>query len=117
MASPPGASVIDFVSAIADGLTSPQLAKLKPGDSITITQPASGFFTLDEVLDGDDLWLLSTGTGIGPYIQRTGGPGAGFGVLIWFTEFAQPRIWCIRSRFSTGNNSIRPSRLSAGDNP
>ncbi|RUO45790.1 ferredoxin--NADP reductase [Idiomarina aquatica] len=70
LASPPGASVIDFVIAeVADGLTSPQLAKLKPGDSVTITQPASGFFTLDEVPDGDDLWLLSTGTGIGPFIS------------------------------------------------
>lgn len=70
LASAPGATVTDFVIAHVDGgMVSPQLNALKPGDSINITQPASGFFTLDEVPDGDDLWLLSTGTGIGPFLS------------------------------------------------
>jgi ferredoxin--NADP+ reductase len=42
---------------------------LQPGDSVDITQPAGGFFTLNEVPDGDSLWMLSTGTGIGPFIS------------------------------------------------
>lgn len=70
LASAPNESIIDFVIAeVDDGELSPQLAKLQPGDEVQITQPASGFFTLDEVPDGDSLWLLSTGTGIGPFIS------------------------------------------------
>lgn len=70
LASAPGSSITDFVIAHVDGgLVSPQLSALKPGDSINITQPASGFFTLDEVPDGENLWLLSTGTGIGPFLS------------------------------------------------
>ncbi|MGM0481583.1 MAG: ferredoxin--NADP reductase [Pseudomonadota bacterium] len=70
LASAPGAEFLDFVIAeVSAGELSPNLAKLRPGDVLNITQPASGFFTLDEVPDGDDLWLLATGTGIGPYIS------------------------------------------------
>ncbi|MGM0526770.1 MAG: ferredoxin--NADP reductase [Pseudomonadota bacterium] len=70
LASPPGASILDFVIAeVHDGVVSSRLAKLQPGDSVNITQPAGGFFTLDEVPDGDSLWMLATGTGIGPFIS------------------------------------------------
>ncbi len=70
LASAPGEAILDFVIAeVEDGEVSTKLAKLQPGDSVDITQPAGGFFTLDEVPDGDSLWMLSTGTGIGPFIS------------------------------------------------
>ncbi|HAR56067.1 MAG TPA: ferredoxin--NADP(+) reductase [Idiomarina baltica] len=70
VASAPQESILDFVIAkVEGGLLSPLLAELKPGDEVNLTQPAGGFFTLDEVPDGDDLWMLSTGTGIGPFIS------------------------------------------------
>jgi hypothetical protein len=36
------------------------------GDSLLVQSQATGFLTLDEIPPGRDLWLLSTGTAIGP---------------------------------------------------
>ncbi len=66
----PDDPILEFlVTRIDDGRLTPALHALKAGDAIQISQPASGFFTLDEVPDGDSLWLLATGTGIGPYLS------------------------------------------------
>lgn len=61
-----------LVSTVAEGKLSPLLQQLKMGDSIEVSQPASGFFVLDEVPPGDNLWLLASGTGIGPFISMLG---------------------------------------------
>ena len=69
----PGSSEQEFlVSTVAGGKLSPLLQQLKMGDTLEISQPASGFFVLDEVPDGDNLWLISSGTGIGPYLSMLG---------------------------------------------
>lgn len=69
----PGSKEQEFlISTVADGLLSPLLQQLKPGDTVQVSQPASGFFILDEVPDGENLWLISTGTGIGPYLSMLG---------------------------------------------
>jgi ferredoxin--NADP+ reductase len=69
----PGDTEQEFlISTVADGLLTPRLQQLKPGDTVQISQPASGFFILDEVPDGNNLWLISTGTGIGPYLSMLG---------------------------------------------
>jgi ferredoxin--NADP+ reductase len=69
----PGTKEQEFlISTVADGLLSPLLQQLKPGDAIQLSQPASGFFTLDEVPEGENLWLISTGTGIGPFLSMLG---------------------------------------------
>lgn len=66
----PDDSILDFlVNRIHDGLFSPLLHQLQPGQRIEVSQPPSGFFTLNEVPDGDSLWLIATGTGIGPYLS------------------------------------------------
>ncbi|EKE83455.1 ferredoxin--NADP reductase [Idiomarina xiamenensis] len=66
----PDDAVLDFlVTRVPQGKLSTALAELKAGDSVALSQPATGFFTLQEVPDGDSLWLLATGTGIGPYLS------------------------------------------------
>src|SRR5690554_890300 len=66
----PDEQLLDFlVNRVEDGLFSPLLHELKAGQLIEVSQPPSGFFTLNEVPDGDSLWLISTGTGIGPYLS------------------------------------------------
>lgn len=66
----PEEPILDFlVNRVHDGLFSPLLHQLQPGQRIEVSQPASGFFTLNEVPDGDSLWLMATGTGIGPYLS------------------------------------------------
>lgn len=69
----PGDTEQEFlISTVADGLLTPLLHQLKPGDTVQVSQPASGFFILDEVPDGKNLWLIATGTGIGPYLSMLG---------------------------------------------
>ena len=47
----------------------PQLCKLEAGDSIYLSPSASGFLTLAEVPPGEHLWLLATGTALGPFLS------------------------------------------------
>ncbi|MBC3766537.1 ferredoxin--NADP reductase [Neptunicella marina] len=73
LVNPPNTSYAEFyLTNVADGLLSPKLAALQPGDSVQVSSPATGFFTLEEVPDGECLWLLSTGTGIGPFLSILG---------------------------------------------
>lgn len=58
-----------YYISVEEGSLSPQLARLKPGDSVLVAQQPTGFFTLNEVPDAKSLWLLSTGTAIGPYLS------------------------------------------------
>lgn len=59
--------------AVEDGQLSPQLQNLTLGDEIDITPAATGFMTLDEIpkgaLQGRHLWLLATGTAVGPFLS------------------------------------------------
>ncbi|WP_210401736.1 ferredoxin--NADP reductase [Lacimicrobium sp. SS2-24] len=54
---------------VDDGLLSPALHRLQPGDPIHMSTKASGFMTLDYVPPSRDLWLMATGTAIGPFIS------------------------------------------------
>ncbi len=54
---------------VAKGNLSPRLAELAKGDVIQISDRTSGLLTLDEVPDVPHLWLLATGTGIGPFLS------------------------------------------------
>jgi len=58
-----------YYITVEQGSLSPQLAQLKPGDPVLVAQQPTGFFTLNEVPDAKSLWLLSTGTAIGPYLS------------------------------------------------
>ncbi|MFT6925738.1 MAG: ferredoxin--NADP+ reductase [Psychromonas sp.] len=52
-----------------DGELSPRLNALNRDDPIYVGRMASGFMTLNEIPDSmTDLWLLSTGTAIGPFL-------------------------------------------------
>lgn len=53
---------------IPDGALTPQLAKLKIGDQVLVAPRAYGFLVLDEVPAARHLWLMATGTGIGPFL-------------------------------------------------
>ncbi|MDP5146850.1 ferredoxin--NADP reductase [Shewanella sp. ULN5] len=72
--NPPGSDYVEILAvAVEDGLLSPDLQSLNPGDNIEVTPKATGFMTLDEipqgVLQGKHLWLLSTGTAVGPFLS------------------------------------------------
>ena len=58
-----------YLVDVEQGNLSPQLSKLKEGDTVWINPQPSGFFTLDEVPASNQIWLLSTGTAIGPFLS------------------------------------------------
>ncbi|QIR15542.1 ferredoxin--NADP reductase [Shewanella aestuarii] len=71
--NPPGNDFVEVLAvAVEEGQLSPDLQSLNPGDKIEVTAKATGFMTLDEIphgeLQGQHLWLLATGTAVGPFI-------------------------------------------------
>ena len=66
-----GANHMEFlIIDVPDGDLSPKLATLQPGHEIYVGEKPSGFMTLDEIPEtAKDLWLLSTGTAIGPFLS------------------------------------------------
>lgn len=58
-----------YLVKVPEGKLSPRLHAMKPDDTIMITKQASGFFVLDEIPECETLWMLATGTAIGPYLS------------------------------------------------
>ena len=58
-----------YATRVADGLLSPRLHALEAGDNLMITKEANGFFTLNEIPQSEHLWMISTGTAIGPFLS------------------------------------------------
>ena len=54
---------------VPDGVLTPQLHSLKKGDKLFTMEKASGFFTMDDVPDGKNLWMFATGTGLGVFVS------------------------------------------------
>ena len=66
----PGEEFLEIYFNIVDeGPLSPKLAVLKVGDEIFVTDRANGFLTVAEVPECKHLWLLATGTGVGPFLS------------------------------------------------
>ena len=58
-----------YIVLIPEGRLTPHLARLQPGDTLQLAKAASGFLTLNEIPPARDLWMLSTGTAIGPFLS------------------------------------------------
>jgi ferredoxin/flavodoxin---NADP+ reductase len=54
---------------VEGGLLSPKLHELQVGDNLQVMAPPTGFLVLDEVPHSRDLWLIATGTGVGPFLS------------------------------------------------
>jgi len=68
--SSPGDDFLEIVYVnVPDGALTPKLHELKVGDKLFTMEKASGFFTMSEVPDGKNLWMLATGTGLGVFIS------------------------------------------------
>jgi ferredoxin--NADP+ reductase len=68
--STPGEDTLEFYSIVVEGgqFTS-RLDLLEVGDPIWVDRQVFGFMTESRFSDGDDLWMLATGTGIGPFVS------------------------------------------------
>jgi len=58
-----------FFITVTQGPLTPRLAALDPGEPVWVAPKPSGMLTLAEVPEAEQLWLLSTGTAIGPFLS------------------------------------------------
>jgi ferredoxin--NADP+ reductase len=58
-----------YFITVPDGPLTSRMVPLSAGDTIYVMRKASGFLTLDEIPDAPHLWMLSTGTAIGPFLS------------------------------------------------
>ncbi len=66
----PGEQPLDFYFIeVPDGLLSTRLANIKPGDEVMVAPKAAGLLTLDQLPEAKHLYLLATGTGVGPFLS------------------------------------------------
>jgi len=57
-----------YFNIVEEGPLSPRLFALEAGDEILVSDRPSGFLTVSEVPKVPHLWLVATGTGIGPFL-------------------------------------------------
>jgi len=66
----PGDPVAEvFFNTVPGAQLSNALAVLRKSGTVAVSQPATGFFVLDGTPVARDLWLIATGTGLGPYLS------------------------------------------------
>ena len=70
MVSSPHDEFLEFFSIVVPGgeFTS-ELSRLRVGDELLVEKMAVGYLTLDRFVDGRDLWMLATGTGVAPFVS------------------------------------------------
>ena len=92
--NPPADPVLEFYGIVVpEGPLSPRLARLAPGDALHVATNPAGFLVLSEVPEARSLWLISTGTGIAPFLSmlRTEAPWKRFEhvVLVHAVRYAR----------------------------
>lgn len=58
-----------YFNEVPEGPLSPRLSDLRSGDPIWVDDTPRGFFTLSEIPDAEQLWMLSTGTALGVFLS------------------------------------------------
>ena len=75
--NPPDDPMLEFYGVIVpQGPLSPRLGRLQTGDALHVAPNPAGFLILSEVPEAETLWLVSTGTGLAPFLSivRTPAP-------------------------------------------
>ena len=57
-----------YFNIVEEGPLSPRLFALQAGDEVFVSNNPSGFLTVSEVPPCKHLWMIATGTGIGPFL-------------------------------------------------
>ncbi len=70
IASPNYGEELEFLSIkVADGPLTSRLQNIKVGDELFVSSKPTGTLVADHLLDGRNLFLISTGTGLAPFIS------------------------------------------------
>lgn len=96
--NPPADPVLEFYGVVVpEGPLSPRLAGLRAGERLQVASNPAGFLVLSELPDAETLWLLSTGTGIAPFLSilRTEAPWRRFRnvVLVHAVRLARELVY------------------------
>jgi ferredoxin--NADP+ reductase len=96
--NPPQDPVLEFYGIVVpEGPLSPRLERLRAGERLYVASNPAGFLVLSEVPDAETLWLVSTGTGIAPYLSilRTEAPWQRFRnvVLVHAVRYARELVY------------------------
>ena len=68
--NPPQDPLHEFYGIVVpQGPLSPRLADLRAGDALWVAGNPAGFLVVSELPDARTLWLMSTGTGIAPFLS------------------------------------------------
>lgn len=68
MASPPGVPLEFYLNLVEGGVLTPRLFELPLGAGVEVQTTPQGFFTLGYVPPAKELWMVATGTGLGPFL-------------------------------------------------
>ncbi|QEL64468.1 ferredoxin-NADP+ reductase [Oryzomicrobium terrae] len=61
---------LEFLAILVpEGAFSTGLEKLRVGDALQVDKASYGFLTVDHLAPGRDLWLIASGTGLGPFLS------------------------------------------------
>lgn len=61
---------LEFIAVLVPGgAFSEPLKQLRVGDTLRVDKASYGFLTVDQLAPGKDLWLLASGTGLGPFLS------------------------------------------------
>ncbi|WP_041640536.1 ferredoxin--NADP reductase [Magnetococcus marinus] len=71
-----------YISLVQSGELTPRLFALAVGERLFLGKSASGHFTLDRVPPGHNILMVSTGTGLAPYISMVRTMALGIGCPI-----------------------------------
>jgi ferredoxin--NADP+ reductase len=67
--SPAGRPLEFYYTEVPEGPLTSRLVRLAPGDDILVAPCAHGFMVIDEVPPARHLWMMATGTGVGPFLS------------------------------------------------
>jgi ferredoxin--NADP+ reductase len=69
LASAPEQPLEVLLARVGEGALTPALFELREGSSVWLDPKPQGFFTFDYVPPHRELWMLATGTGLGPFLS------------------------------------------------
>jgi ferredoxin--NADP+ reductase len=108
--NPPQDPVLEFFGVVVpEGPLSPRLERLRAGERLLVGANPAGFLVLREVPDCETLWLVSTGTGLAPFLSilRTEAPWQRFRNVVLVHAARQARELVYRE---TIENILRAER-------
>lgn len=107
---------LEFLAVLVPGgAFSTALVRLQVGDTIHVEKASYGFLTVGELAAGRDLWMLASGTGLGPFLSILREPAVwhGFERLIVVHSVRRSAELAYRDEIRTLSDEAPPSENEA----